>query len=321
MKALVTGATGFIGSHLAEELVKKGYGVTCLVRKTSSHKWIEGLKADILYGDCEDSDSLTQIPPDLDYVFHVAGLTKARRDEEFFCVNVTGTENLVKAVAAKSPGLKRFVHLSSLSAAGPSRDGSPLTEASEPKPVSSYGRSKLESEGVIMRHRNALPVTIIRPPAVYGPRDRDFFVLFNMIKKGFYPYWGKCYYSLLYVDDLVRGVIMAAEGRDAEGGTFFLSDGRVYSNEDIVNEIASVFDTKVMKLRIPLPVLSVLVNVGEKLSKGATIINKDKLKELSYFHWTCDSSKAGKDFRFVPKVSIKEGIKWTADWYRIHQWL
>jgi nucleoside-diphosphate-sugar epimerase len=321
MKALVTGATGFIGSHLVEELIKKGYGVTCLARTTSRLKWIEGLKTDILYGDCEDGDSLKQIPSDLDFVFHLAGLTKARRDEDFFCVNVKGTENLLKAVAARAPGIKRFVHFSSLAAAGPSRNGSPLNESAEPRPVSSYGRSKLESEGVIMEHRNVLPVTIIRPPAVYGPRDRDFYVLFKMVKKGFYPYWGKCYYSLLYVDDLVRGAVMAAETKDAEGGRYFLSDGKIHSNEDIVNEIADVLDAKIMKMPVPKPLLNVLVKISEKMLKGASIINTDKLKELSYLHWTCDSSRAGKDFGFVPKVTIKEGIKWTADWYRIHQWL
>ncbi len=100
----MTGATGFIGSHLVEELVKKGYEVTCLARKTSNLKWIEGLDVNILYGDCTDKDSLKQIPPDLDYVFHLAGLTKAHRDEDFFCVNAKGTENLLKAVAARSPG-------------------------------------------------------------------------------------------------------------------------------------------------------------------------------------------------------------------------
>ncbi len=317
----MTGATGFIGSHLVEELIKKGYGVTCLVRQTSHLKWIEGLEADIVYGDCEDEDSLGQIPQDLDYVFHLAGLTKARRDKDFFCVNVEGTKNLLRAVMARAPRVRRFIYLSSLAAAGPSRNGSPLNESAEPRPVSSYGRSKLESEGAIMTQRNALPVTIIRPPAVYGPRDRDFFVLFRMIKKGFYPYWGKCYYSLLYVDDLIRGVIMAAEAKDAEGGMYFLSDGRIYSGDDIANEIANVLDARVVKMRIPRPFLAVLVKIGEKMGREASIINRDKLKELNYFHWTCDSSKAGRDFKFVPKVSIKEGIKWTADWYRIHQWL
>ena len=154
MKALVTGATGFIGSHLVEELIKKGYGVTCLVRKTSHLKWIEGLDVTILCGDCEDEGSLDHLPPDFDYIFHLAGLTKARKDEDFFCVNARGTENLMKAISTKVPGLKRFIYLSSLSATGPSNNGTPLNETTVPKPVSSYGKSKLEGEGVIARYKD-----------------------------------------------------------------------------------------------------------------------------------------------------------------------
>jgi nucleoside-diphosphate-sugar epimerase len=321
MKALVTGATGFIGSHLVEELIKKGYRVTCLVRKTSNLKWIEGLDVHILHGDCEDEGSLKHLSPDLDYVFHLAGLTKASKVADFFCVNVNGTENLIRTVAENGTRLKRFLHLSSLAAAGPSRNGTPLTETSEPCPVSSYGESKLGSERVIGKYREAVPVTIIRPPAVYGPRDRDFHVLFKMLKKGFYPSWGKCYYSLLYVDDLVRGLIMAAEAKEAEGGVYFLSDGRVYSNEDIVREISHALDTRIIKMRIPNPLISIVVGIAESVGKGSSILNRDKLKELRYDHWVCDSSKAERDFHFAPKVAIKEGIKWTADWYRIHQWL
>lgn len=317
----MTGATGFIGSHLVEELIKKGYHVTCLVRKTSNIRWIEGLKADILYGDCEDAGSLNQLPRDLDYIFHLAGLTKARRDEDFFCVNVRGTENLVGAVSVKVPGIKRFLHLSSLAAAGPSMNGRPLNESSEPHPVSSYGKSKLQSEDAIMKHRDRIPVTIIRPPAVYGPRDKDFYVLFRMLKKGFYPYWGKCYYSLLYVDDLVRAVVTAAEEKSAEGGIYFLSDGKTYSTDDIVGEIAGVLDTKIVKVRIPRSLMGLLVLMSEKLGKGTSVLNRDKLRELRYLHWTCDSSRAERDFQFAPRVTIKEGMKWTADWYRIHQWL
>ena len=288
MKALVTGATGFIGSHLVDELIKKGYEVACLARKTSNLKWIEGLDITVLYGDCEDEESLKDIPSDAQYIFHLAGLTKAKNDEDFFCVNVKGTENLLKAVSERMPGLKRFVYLSSLSATGPSENGTPVNETSESRPVSSYGRSKLGGEGMVAKYRDSIPSTIIRPPAVYGPRDKDFHVLFKMLKKGFYPYWGKCYYSLLYVDDLIRGLIMAAEGQETEGGIYFLSDGKVYSNEDIVNEISSVLEAKIVKLRIPKPLMSVLVGIGEKLGKESSIINRDKLKELNCFHWVCN---------------------------------
>lgn len=320
MKALVTGATGFIGSHLVEELLKRGWRVTCLVRKTSKLKWIEGLDLDILYGDCEDEGTLKHLPPDIDVVYHLAGITKAKKDKDFFCVNAGGTENLLRA-AVQVPGLKRFIYLSSLAAAGPSRNGAPVNEKTEARPVSSYGKSKMAGENAVAKYRGQLSTTIIRPPAVYGPRDRDFYVLFKMLKKGFYPYWGKCYYSLLYVDDLVRGLIMAAEEKEADGEVYFLCDGNVYSNEDIVNEISGVLGTKIMKMRIPGPVLSILAGISERLAKESSIINRDKLKELGYVHWVCDSSKAEKDLKFIPKVTIKEGIKWTADWYRIHQWL
>jgi nucleoside-diphosphate-sugar epimerase len=321
MKALVTGATGFIGSHLADELVKRGYRVTCLVRKTSDLRWMEGLDVNRICGDCQDEGSLKQLDPDFDYVFHLAGLTKAKKEEDFFCANAKGTENLLRVVSANASSLRRFIYLSSLAAVGPSRNGSALDETREPSPVSSYGRSKWEGERITLQYKDILPVTIIRPPAVYGPRDRDFHLFFRMLKRGFYPNWGKCYYSLLYVDDLVRGMIMAAETSGAAGGTYFLSDGMVYSNEDIVNEIVQVLNAKVLRLRIPKAALNLLVEVGELFGKKTSIINRDKFRELSHSHWVCDPKKAERELGFKPKVTIKEGIKWTADWYRIHQWL
>jgi nucleoside-diphosphate-sugar epimerase len=321
MNAFVTGATGFIGSHLVEELVRQGADVTCLVRPTSDLKWIDNFDVRILYGDCEDMNSLLQIPEGIDYVFHLAGITKARREEDFFCVNVNGTKNLLQAVTSRIPKVKRIIYLSSLAAAGPSNNRTPLNELAIPRPVSSYGRSKLQGEEVVKSFGDALPATIIRPPAVYGPRDKDFFVLFKMLKRGFYPYWGKCYYSVLYIDDLVRGIVMAASVQKALGGTYFLSDGKVYTTEDLVDEIEYVLNINAVKMRVPMPVVSILMSFAEKFGKKASILNRDKLREMSYSYWICDTSKAGREIGFAPKVTIKEGLKWTADWYRIHQWL
>ena len=321
MNAFVTGAAGFIGSHLVEELVKRGDEVTCLARKTTDLKWIEDLDVKIIYGDCEDPDFLLHVPLDFDYIFHLAGITKAHRVEEFFCTNVAGTKNLIQAVASKKPAVKRVVYLSSLAAAGPSRDGNRLNESTVPHPVSNYGRSKLQGEEIVMSYRDVIPVTIIRPPAVYGPRDKDFHVLFKMLKKGFYPYWGKCYYSILFVDDLVRGIVKAASAEEARGGTYFLSDGKVYTTDDLVDEIEHVLNINAVKMRVPKPVLSVLVGFSDRFGKKASILNRDKIRELSHSHWICDISKAEREIGFIPRVTIKEGLKWTADWYRIHQWL
>lgn len=320
MKVLITGATGFIGSHLCEELIRRGYEVVCLIRKTSDLKWIENLDIKLTTGDCTSMESLRNSVIGFDYIFHLAGLTRARSEDDFFCINAKGTENLIQAVAEKNPMLKRFVYLSSLAAAGPSKDGTPLKEDSSPSPVSSYGRSKLEGEKAVLKYKDSIPVTIIRSPAVYGPRDRDLFVFFKMLKKGIFPYWGKCYYSLLYIDDLVQGIILCAENKEAEGKIYFLSDSRFYTNEEIAKEISSALNTKVMCLRVPRFIMPFFAFIGERMNKQG-IINRDKMKELNYSYWICDAKKAREELGFTPEVGIKEGIKWTVDWYRIHRWL
>jgi nucleoside-diphosphate-sugar epimerase len=320
MKALVTGATGFIGSHLCEELARRGYQVTCLVREKSDLKWIEHIDLRLITGDCKSIDSLFSAVTDNDYVFHLAGLTKACSRDDFFCANTEGTENLIKAVAEKNPEIKRFVYLSSLAAAGPSNNGSPLGEDTEPRPVSSYGRSKLDGEKAVLKYKDTIPVTILRPSAVYGPRDKDFFLFFKMLKKGVFPYWGKCYYSLLYVDDLIEGIILAAENKRAEGELYFLADSKFYTSEEIAHAISSALGTSAIRLRVPRFIMPFFAYIGEWIKRPG-IINRDKMNELSHSHWICDVQKAREELGFIPKVGIKEGMKWTADWYRIHRWL
>ncbi len=319
MKALVTGATGFIGSHLCEELVRRGYEVTCLVRKTSSLKWIESLNLNLVHGDCNDRDSLAPAVTGVDYIFHLAGLTKATSRDDFFCANTEGTGNLIRAASEKNPGLKRFLFVSSLAAAGPCKAG-PIREDSVPSPVSDYGMSKLEGEKAVLAFRDSIPVTIVRPPAVYGPRDRDMLVLFKMIKKGIFFDLGKCYYSMLYVDDLVRGIIVCAEDKKTEGKVYFLSHSKVVTGEEIVKEICSALDVKAVPLKVPKFVMPFFAFLGEKMNKQG-IINRDRIKDFRHSHWICDAEKVQREIGFTPQVGLKEGIKWTADWYRIHRWL
>jgi len=320
MNALVTGATGFIGSHLCEELARRGHKVTCLIREKSNLKWIENIDLKIISGDCEKIESLYDAVDGVDYVFHLAGLTKACSEDKFFCANTRGTENLIKAVAEKNPKLKRFIYISSLAAVGPSKNGSPLKEETDPRPVSSYGKSKLEGEKAVLKYKQSIPVTVLRPSAVYGPRDRDLFIFFKILKKGIFPDWGKCYYSLLYVDDLIQGIILAAENKKAEGEIYFLSDSKFYTNEEIMNAISSALGIKAVRLRVPKCIMPFFAYIGEKINRDG-IINRDKMSELSHSHWICDTTKAREELGFMSKVRIKEGMKWTADWYRIHRWL
>lgn len=319
MKVLITGGTGFIGSHLAEALIKEGFEVYCLVRNLSNKKWLEGIEVKFIEGDCCNRASLERIR-DFDYIFHLAGLTKASSWEEFYRVNVKGTENIIDIAIRNNPGLKRFVLLSSLAAAGPSENGTPKCEDSPATPVSAYGKSKLMAEEVVMRAKDKISFTILRPTAVYGPRDRDFYLFFKMIKAGIMPYFGKSYYSLIYVEDLVRGILLGAFKQEAQGKIFFLADGEISTGDDIASAIAESLQKKPIKLPIPRNLLPFIGKVASRIAKNS-IINNDKLIELKYIHWICDISKARNELGFNPKVKLQEGMKWTTNWYRLHRWL
>lgn len=320
MKALITGATGFIGSHLTEKLIHSGFEVYCLVRDPYNLRNIDKVDVRKVFGDCTEIESLYKAVRGVDYVFHVAGVTKACKEEDYYKANVKGTENIVNAVLRMNPNIKRFVYLSSLAAVGPSANGMALTEESEPNPVSTYGRTKLEGEKIVLKHSKDIPVTVIRPPAVYGPRDKDLLVFFKLIKSGVIPYWGKCYYSFLYVKDLVNGIILSALRDKAIGEVFFISDGNIYSNDDIINAISLSIMKKPIKLNIPKFVMPALGYFFE-IIKGVNIINSDKIKELRHAYWVCDSSKFMKVLGFQAETKIDEGFKETALWYKINKWL
>ncbi|MDH3603787.1 MAG: NAD-dependent epimerase/dehydratase family protein, partial [Candidatus Tectomicrobia bacterium] len=203
MRVLVTGGTGFIGIHVIAELMQRGWQVRCLVRATSNRLALAGYEVEYVVGSLDDPVALRQAVQDIDVVIHLAGATKAQSAAEFDRINHGGTQQLVNACVQSGVSLRSFVYISSIAAAGPSLSATPLTEDDAPHPVGPYGRSKLLAEQAVLKANPCLPVTVLRPSAIYGPRDIDFLQLFRAVKRGLLPCLGRqeLHIDICYVDD------------------------------------------------------------------------------------------------------------------------
>jgi dihydroflavonol-4-reductase len=326
LKALVTGGTGFIGSHLTEALVRKGVQVRCLRRKTGDLKWLKGLPIEFVHGDWCDQASLEKAVRGVDWVFHLAGVTKAIKEETYYEVNGLGTENLIDACLENNPRLQKFIYVSSQAAAGPSRTGCSKKESDPCEPVSLYGRSKRAGEERILTHAHELPVLILRPSAVYGPRDKDVFAFFRCISRGIKPCpMGPAQHlSLCYVQDVVRGILLAAETRTKSGEVFFLSDGNDYRMEEIGDIIAQAMGIDAFRIRVPRQMIRGIACFSEvlsKISRRPSLLNKDKAEEMIRKDWVCDITKAKTLLGFEPGVPLLEGARLTFEWYKKERWL
>ncbi len=326
LTALVTGANGFVGSHLVEGLLSRGYQVTCLVRKTSNLRWLSGLKVKYLYADISQKESLKDVLTEVDYVLHLAGLTKAKNREEYLKANYQGTKNLIEVCIHDNPQMKRFVYVSSQAAVGPGKDGKPLDETAPCNPITDYGRSKLEGEKIVLGHSSEVPVTIIRPPAVYGPRDSDILGFFKVANKGLKTLFGRgeSYMSMCYVGDLADGIILAAENPRAVGRTYFVADDKSYSWREAFQIIAKILNKRTITIRIPKSILYTIAffseNMFRLLGKPA-VFNVQKVRELTQRYWLCDVSRAKRELSFSPQHTLEEGAKKTVQWYKERGWL
>lgn len=326
MKALVTGATGFIGSHLVEALVQQGAQVRCLVRKKRPLGWVKDLPVEFVIGDCQDRNSLKQAVKDVDQVFHLAGATTAVKEETYFQVNALGTENLVRACLENNARIEKFIYLSSQAAAGPFGSRGKKRESDPCEPVSPYGKSKLLGEELALSHSRELPLLILRPCAVYGPRDKGFYALFKCLSKNIEP----ClcdpdqHISMCSVQDLVRAILLAAEAKTESGEIFFLSDGFDYRMEEIGQTFAQAMGINALKLRIPRPMLFGMAFLAEcfsGVSGKASILSRGKAEEMICKNWLCDMTKARTLLGFEPLISLARGAELAVAWYRKENWL
>jgi dihydroflavonol-4-reductase len=325
-KVFLTGSTGFIGSALAEMLVQKGYQVCCLVRKQSNLRWIADLDVECFYGSLTDKQSLVRGVQDCDYVYHSAGLTKAATEEDYFVGNHQGTKNLADACMENNGSIKRFVHISSQAAVGPSPTLIPIEETHPAHPLTYYGASKLAAEEAIMRYKDDLNVTIVRPPAVYGPRDTDVLEFFKAVSKGIIPQLGgkNKYLSLIHVRDLVRGIIAAGESEKAISEVYFITSPKPYSWEEVAQTTLKILNKRGIKISVPIGLMRTIAAVTEQFSKWTrkpTIVNKQKVIEMEQDFWTCSPEKAKKELGFEAEISLENGIRETIIWYKENKWM
>ncbi len=324
MRVLVTGATGFIGSHLAEKLHQKGYTIRCLVRKTSNLSSLSEVPVEYVYGDLFTETVLRDAVKGVEYIYHVAGITKARTREEYFRGNELATKNLLEAILTVQPPLKRFVHVSSQAAVGPSLNGS-IDETTPYHPITAYGESKMEAERDCTRVMDKIPITIVRPPAVYGPRDKDIFQFFNTMSKGLQPMIGfnKKDISLIYVKDLVDGIVLAGESEKSKGQIYFISSEKFYDWREVGDITAGIMGKKVLRIPIPELLVFFVAAISEfysMISRKAVLINWEKAKDIVQDSWTCWIDKAKRDLGFKEAYTLEGGIKETVRWYKEKGW-
>lgn len=333
MKALVTGASGFIGSTLIELLNRQGIEVRALMRKNSVETNLKGLRFTRVEGDILNYDSLCRAVEGCDYVFHLAGLIAAKDSHEYFQYNAEGTQLLAKAVSEHAPNLKRFVFVSSLAAGGPSLSAVPRQESDPDRPVSAYGQSKLAGEKFLLQYKDRFPVLIIRPPMVYGPKDKATFILVKTAAKKIIPLIsadspdGQKYYSLIHAVDLSRAICDAgikAPATFRSGGIYYVSSGEVVTYQHLMEIICSHLQVQPVKVRVPIIVLKMIAWVLTRISQVTGrqfILNDDKVNELIPDYWTCSNLKMVSDFDFEPEFDLNLGMANAVGWYKKQGWI
>jgi nucleoside-diphosphate-sugar epimerase len=330
---LVTGGTGFIGSHLLERLVSQsqfgppGECVRALVRSPGSVARLPPA-VEAVHGDLMSGEGLPAALAGVDTVFHLAGVTKPLSVSDYYSGNVTATENLARAIAATARPI-RMVHVSSFAAVGPGSDSTPVTEDAEPHPIAHYGKSKLEGE---RRVRAILPdAVIVRPPAVYGPRDTDVFEILKSVCQGLVVRiagsgWRieERWFSAIYVADLVDGIIAAARAPQAAGRAYFLAHAGVPAWSELIGIAARIMNRKPRIVTIPAPVAYAVgygAEIMARLTHKPGIVSRDKVAELQCRYWVCDTRRAKAELGFESRTDIQTGMALTLAWYREAGWL
>jgi len=325
VEVLVTGASGFLGSHVAEQLVGEGHRVRLLLRKTSSRQFLSFSHEERL-GDITDVGSLVDAVNGVGAVVHAAGLVKARNEAEFAAANTLGTANLLSAIRQSNPDLGRFVYVSSLAAHGPSADGSPRDVHAPPNPITAYGRTKLAGEDLTRNSSIAARSVVIRPPAIYGPRDSALVPFFQLARFRLAPLLmgGRNRISIVYVEDVARAIVQAISSEASGGKVYCPEDGAVHTWRDLQGAVERAVGHRAVRMNAPRWTFTVAAVASEAvgfLKRRAVSLTREKVRELAQPHWVCSGEDLRRDLDWSPRVTIREGAALTYDWYRKHRWV
>ncbi|WP_205499947.1 NAD-dependent epimerase/dehydratase family protein [Rufibacter psychrotolerans] len=325
-RVLITGSSGFVGYHLVEAAVNAGLDVFAAVRPSSA---VDHLKAFPIQYTQLDFTSVAALQQELEekqytYIVHAAGITKAKDAQEYNKVNAEYTQNLALAAVQAQIPLKKFVFISSLAALGPVsyQETQPITEETSAKPVTNYGKSKLLAEQYLARMKE-LPLVVLRPTAVYGPREKDIFILFSTISKGLDPYIGKGKQrlSFVYVKDLARAVMQALHLAENHL-SYNISDGKSYDRYALADLTKQALQKKALRFHLPLGLVKVMATVSELLAGSKTpALNREKISELIAENWNCSISRIQRDLNYTPEYDLEKGLFQTLHWYKVNKWL
>ena len=331
MKILITGASGFIGSFIVEEALKRGFETWAAVRKSSSKAYLQDERINFIELNLSSKEQLVEQlkGKGFDYVVHAAGVTKCLNKQDFSRINTQGTKNLVDALMEVGMPLKRLVFISSLSIFGAIKEQQPYEEIREtdtPQPNTAYGKSKLEAEKYLESLGTRVPYIILRPTGVYGPREKDYFIMAKSIKghSDFAVGYKRQDITFVYVQDVVQAVFLALE-KGENGRKYFLSDGQVYQSttfSDLIHE--ELGRPWWIRITAPVWVLRIVTFFGEyvgRMTGKVTALNNDKYNILKQRNWRCDIQPAIDELGYQPKYDLKQGVKETIKWYVDNRWL
>jgi len=307
-------------------LIKRGIKVRCLVRPSRENlQWTSNLDIETVSGDLLNPASVGPALRDVDFIIHIAGVTKAKRRKDYFAGNVAATRNLL-SLATNAKNLKKICHLSSLTAVGPSANGTPLDERSVCSPISTYGKSKLEAEQACLEYATNLPIVILRPPTVYGPRDKDVLELFKATKLGIQPNIGSKdkSLSLMYAPDLAEAIVEATLSEKTTGKTYFVSDPVVYPQARLYDILTELVGRKSLRIKLPPYLVYTVATIVQAVSffgPKPAVLSIEKARDLVQDHWVCSPALIKQDIGFEAGTAAERGLKATYAWYKDRGWL